>query len=57
MVGKFEGDTIIVMDVVPLPVEGSETRVNAADTQECQNYMIEWLVDPHARLIASAFPL
>lgn len=31
MRGKYEGDTIYVMDAYPLPVEGTETRVNAGD--------------------------
>jgi len=33
MIGKAEGDTIIVLDSCPLPVEGSETRVVADDAQ------------------------
>ncbi|MCO5576969.1 hypothetical protein L7F22_030790 [Adiantum nelumboides] len=38
--GKTEGDTIIVMDAFVLPVEGTETRVNAqADAYE---YMVEY---------------
>jgi COP9 signalosome complex subunit 5 len=28
--GKIEGDTMVVMDSFALPVEGTETRVNAA---------------------------
>ncbi|ERN07349.1 COP9 signalosome complex subunit 5b [Amborella trichopoda] len=40
MQGKIEGDTIIVMDAFALPVEGTETRVNAqADAYE---YMVEY---------------
>ncbi|MCO5552005.1 hypothetical protein L7F22_005513 [Adiantum nelumboides] len=40
MQGKTEGDTIIVMDAFVLPVEGTETRVNAqADAYE---YMVEY---------------
>lgn len=40
MQGKFEGDSIIVMDAFALPVEGTETRVNAqADAYE---YMVEY---------------
>ncbi|KAE8770364.1 COP9 signalosome complex subunit 5b [Hordeum vulgare] len=36
--GKFEGDSIIVMDTFALPVKGTETRVNAqADAYE---YMV-----------------
>jgi proteasome lid subunit RPN8/RPN11 len=27
--GKVEGDTFYIMDAYPLPVEGTETRVNA----------------------------
>ncbi len=30
MMGKVEGNTMIVMDSFALPVEGTETRVNAA---------------------------
>lgn len=29
MLGKIDGDTMIVMDSFALPVEGTETRVNA----------------------------
>lgn len=29
MLGKVDGDTMIVMDAFALPVEGTETRVNA----------------------------
>lgn len=29
MLGKVDGDTMIVMDSFALPVEGTETRVNA----------------------------
>eukprot|EP01018_Ginkgo_biloba_P007171 Gb_35132 [translate_table: standard] len=40
MQGKTEGDTIIVMDAFALPVEGTETRVNAqADAYE---YMVDY---------------
>jgi COP9 signalosome complex subunit 5 len=40
MQGKCEGDAIIVMDAFALPVEGTETRVNAqADAYE---YMVEY---------------
>jgi COP9 signalosome complex subunit 5 len=31
--GKFEGDTFYVFDAVPLPVEGTETRVVAVDPE------------------------
>lgn len=40
MQGKCDGDSIIVMDAFALPVEGTETRVNAqADAYE---YMVEY---------------
>jgi len=41
MMGKVEGDTMIVMDSFALPVEGTETRVNAAT--EGYEYMVEYL--------------
>jgi COP9 signalosome complex subunit 5 len=40
MQGKVEGDTMIIMDAFALPVEGTETRVNAqADAYE---YMVQY---------------
>ncbi|TYI22775.1 hypothetical protein ES332_A06G126400v1 [Gossypium tomentosum] len=40
MIGKTDGDAIIVMDAFALPVEGTETRVNAqADAYE---YMVDF---------------
>ncbi|KAE8819678.1 COP9 signalosome complex subunit 5b [Hordeum vulgare] len=40
MQGKFQGDSIIIMDAFTLPVEGIETRVNAeADAYE---YMVKY---------------
>lgn len=41
MMGKIEGDTMIVMDSFALPVEGTETRVNAAT--EGYEYMVDYL--------------
>ena len=41
LMGKVEGDTMIVMDSFALPVEGTETRVNAAT--EGYEYMVEYL--------------
>ena len=38
MQGKIAGDTIIVTDAFKLPVEGTETRVNAQD--EAKDYMV-----------------
>eukprot|EP00742_Colponemidia_sp_Colp-10_P002225 GILJ01002379.1.p1 GENE.GILJ01002379.1~~GILJ01002379.1.p1 ORF type:complete len:338 (-),score=56.79 GILJ01002379.1:103-1116(-) len=39
--GKVEGDTFIVMDSFALPVEGTETRVNAGN--EANEYMVSYL--------------
>ena len=41
MQGKIEGDTFIVMDAFALPVEGTETRVNAAS--EANEYMVQYV--------------
>jgi len=41
LMGKVEGDTMIVMDSFALPVEGTETRVNAQT--EGYEYMVEYL--------------
>ncbi|KAI9107100.1 hypothetical protein K1719_022628 [Acacia pycnantha] len=40
MQGKTDGDTIIVMDAFALPVEGTETRVNAQ--ADAYGYMVEY---------------
>jgi len=39
--GKIEGDTYIVLDAFGLPVEGTETRVNAGNT--ANEYMIGYM--------------
>ncbi|OMH82072.1 Alpha,alpha-trehalose-phosphate synthase [UDP-forming] A [Zancudomyces culisetae] len=39
--GKVQGTSIVVMDVFALPVEGTETRVNAQ--QEAYEYMVRYL--------------
>jgi hypothetical protein len=41
MQGKVQGDTFIVIDSFALPVEGTETRVNAAS--EANEYMVSFL--------------
>jgi COP9 signalosome complex subunit 5 len=41
MQGKVIGDTFVVLDAFRLPVEGTETRVNAHD--DANTYMIEYL--------------
>lgn len=41
LMGKIDGDTMIVMDSFALPVEGTETRVNAQT--EGYEYMVEYL--------------
>ncbi|TPX51718.1 hypothetical protein SeMB42_g00885 [Synchytrium endobioticum] len=40
MQGKVAGDTIIIMDAFALPVEGTETRVSAAD--QANEYIIQY---------------
>ena len=40
MQGKIDGDTFIVMDSFALPVEGTETRVNAM--AEAYEYMVNY---------------
>ncbi|KAI9334961.1 JAB1/Mov34/MPN/PAD-1 ubiquitin protease-domain-containing protein [Obelidium mucronatum] len=42
MQGKVIGDTMIVLDAFALPVEGTETRVNAA--QEGYEYMVDYVI-------------
>ncbi|TIA93147.1 hypothetical protein E3P99_00237 [Wallemia hederae] len=41
MQGKLEGDTMIIMDAFALPVQGTETRVNASN--EANEFMVNWL--------------
>ena len=41
MQGKISGDTFVVTDAFRLPVEGTETRVNAAD--EANEYMAQYI--------------
>lgn len=41
LIGKIDGDSFVVIDSFPLPVEGTETRVNAA--QEGYEYMVAHL--------------
>ena len=41
MQGKIEDDTFVVTDAFRLPVEGTETRVNAAD--EANEYMAQYM--------------
>ena len=41
MQGKIDGNTMIIMDAFALPVEGTETRVNAQS--EANEYMVQYL--------------
>jgi COP9 signalosome complex subunit 5 len=41
MQGKVLGNSIVVMDSFALPVQGTETRVNAAN--EANEYMVEYI--------------
>lgn len=43
MQGKVRGDTFYVMDAISLPVEGTETRVNAA--ADANEYLVNHLDD------------
>ena len=45
--GKVEGDCFIVLDAFALPVEGTETRVNAQ--QEAYEYIIDFAETNKAR--------
>jgi COP9 signalosome complex subunit 5 len=42
MQGKVQDDTMIIMDSFALPVEGTETRVNAQ--AEGYEYMVEYIL-------------
>ena len=39
--GKTQGDTFVVLDAFALPVEGTETRVNAAN--DANEYMVDYV--------------
>lgn len=41
MQGKVSGNSIVIMDSFALPVQGTETRVNAAN--EANEYMVEYI--------------
>jgi COP9 signalosome complex subunit 5 len=41
MQGKVVGDTLVIMDAFALPVQGTETRVNAAN--EANEFMVQFL--------------
>ena len=41
MQGKVIGTSIVIMDSFALPVQGTETRVNAAN--EANEYMVEYI--------------
>lgn len=41
MQGRVQGDSLIVMDSFALPVQGTETRVNAGN--EALEYMVQYL--------------
>lgn len=41
MQGKVVGNSIVIMDSFALPVQGTETRVNAAN--EANEYMVEYI--------------
>ena len=41
MQGKVVGHSIVIMDSFALPVQGTETRVNAAN--EANEYMVQYI--------------
>lgn len=41
MLGKVDGNSMIIMDVFALPVEGTETRVNAQS--QAYEYMTQYI--------------
>jgi COP9 signalosome complex subunit 5 len=41
MQGKVVGTSLVIMDSFALPVQGTETRVNAAS--EANEYMVEYI--------------
>ena len=54
MLGKVQGDTMIIQDSFALPVEGTETRVNA--TADAYEYMsrvmqLKTMVERHEMVI------
>ena len=49
--GKIQGDTFIVIDAFALPVEGTETRVNAQ--AEAYEYMVDFAETNKVRVIHS----
>lgn len=51
MLGKVDGDTMIVMDAFALPVEGTETRVNAQAS--AYEYMTQYIES--SKLVSKAF--
>lgn len=56
MQGKVMGDTLVIMDSFALPVQGTETRVNAAN--EANEYMVQYLTESErVRFLAIGKPL
>lgn len=41
MAGKVDGDSIVITDSFALPVQGTETRVNAQN--EANEYMVQFI--------------
>ena len=54
LTGKTMGDTFVVLDTFALPVEGTETRVNAAG--EANEYMVDFITANKVRLSAHKSP-
>jgi len=47
LMGKIDGPTMIVMDAFPLPVDGTEVRVNAG--AEANEYMVDYISESKTR--------
>lgn len=53
MLGKVDGETMIIMDSFALPVEGTETRVNAQAA--AYEYMAAYI--ENAKQVRNSLPL
>jgi hypothetical protein len=54
MQGKVIGDSIVIMDSFALPVQGTETRVNAAN--EANEYMVTYIQECEKVRLHGTFP-
>lgn len=54
MLGKVDGETMMIMDSFALPVEGTETRVNAQAA--AYEYMAAYIENAKQVLVPSPYP-